>query len=113
MNQNQSIDLALCDQPCRYGRFPKRRRGAENSVVVDADPFDSLLLDGPKLTIEFHCDGWAGPTNRSSRTSGRMLCACKRAITSVRHPRGTAMCWGKSWPHGITRGLAYVGSRIA
>ena len=56
MNQNQGIDLALCDQPCRHGRFPKRRRGAENSVVVGADPCDSFLLDGPKLTIEFHCN---------------------------------------------------------
>src|ERR1017187_4314608 len=36
------------------------------------------------------------PANRSSRTSGRMLCACRRARTSVRHPRGTAMYWGKS-----------------
>src|ERR1700728_3814077 len=59
MNQNQSIDLALCDQPCRHGRFPKSRWGAENSLVVDADPCNGFLLDGPKQTIEFHCDGCA------------------------------------------------------
>src|SRR5258708_2242055 len=56
MDQNQSIDLTLCDQPCGYGSFPKSRRSAENSFVVDADPSDSLLLAGSKLTIEFRCD---------------------------------------------------------
>ena len=56
MNQNQSIDLALGDQPCRHGRLPKSSWSTENAVVVDSDSCDSLFLDGPKLTIEFHCD---------------------------------------------------------
>src|SRR5204863_8744768 len=52
VNDDQSVDLAFRDQPCRNGRFPERRRSAEDTFVVGGDLRDCFLLERSKLTLE-------------------------------------------------------------
>jgi hypothetical protein len=111
VNHDQSVDLAFRDQPRCNGGLPERGWSAEDTFVVSGDLRDGFLLEGPELTLDSTSIGV--PANRSSRTSGRILCASRRARVSVRHPRGTAICWTNSVPHAITRGLSYVESRMA
>ena len=92
MNQNQSVDLALRDQPCRNGRLPKRRRGAEDSLVVDADLRDSLLLDRPKLTMEFHCQSVCPRTARPELRAGS--CAPQEGPVPPSDIRAARQCAG-------------------
>src|SRR5438309_809852 len=57
MNDNQSVDLAFRDQPCRNGGFAERRRSAEDAFIVSGDLRDGFFLKRPKLTLElrFNC----------------------------------------------------------
>jgi hypothetical protein len=111
VNDDQSVDLAFRDQPRRNGGFPERRGSAEDTFVVSGDLRDGFLLERPKLTLELRFD-------RRARVPfvpnfGPDLVRFEKCQVSARHPRGTAMCCGNSWPHAITRGLSYVESRIA
>ena len=77
-----------------------------------ADPSNGLFLDWPKLRHRIPLRSECQQTAHHE-FQGVHCAPARRASTSVKHPRGTAMCCGKSWPHAMTRGLAYVGSRIA
>ena len=56
MDQNQSVDPALSDEPGCYGSFSESSRSTEDTLVVIDDLPNGVLLDRPKLTIEIHFD---------------------------------------------------------
>src|SRR5260370_23324817 len=52
VNDDQSVDLAFGDQPCRNGGLPQRRRSAADAFGVGGDLRDRFLLEPPKPTLE-------------------------------------------------------------
>src|SRR5437867_1219426 len=52
VDHNQSIDLALCNQPCGDGCLPECRRSAQDAFVMTRDLSDGFLLKWPKLSLE-------------------------------------------------------------
>src|ERR1035438_7492052 len=105
VNDDQSVDLALRDQPRRDGGLPECRGSAQDTFVVRGDLRDGFLLERPKLTPKVRF-------NRLARVPfvpnfGPYLVRFEKRQGLRQHPRGTAMCWGNSWPQAITRGLSY------
>ncbi len=47
MNDNQSINLAFCDQPCCNGGLSECGGSAEDAFVVCVDLRDGFFLEGP------------------------------------------------------------------
>ena len=60
MNNDESVDLALRDQPSSNGGFPEGRRRTEDAFIMEDNFRDRFFLERPKLPLEFHFDRRAG-----------------------------------------------------
>ena len=60
MHENQRVDAALGNEPCRHDGFSESRRGGQNARVVGQHRSGGGLLLGPQFTLELHIQRRAG-----------------------------------------------------